>query len=913
MLTRSRLGQEAFTCLPCQYRLAFRNRQVFSSERCRSRKSQHRKLTTSGPFLQEHVDVEKDHRTYDTVFQDVGSSASDYNQEEIDIQLPDDRGETRHPRDAGYFFKRANLYSSDALGVTSLGKPAEVLRVRDRSRGPNGLQRKGWFLREKDKEYPGSQEPLTSLVSSEILERVKSEQGLISTARANENIDELKQLWLSRLRERAPTDSEYHDLSRSLYDGFTRKQLLGYINRRIPSEPPDLLDLSRPYRSNALTRTAWRAGTTIFPAAAIHHIQTSRAELDIEQGLSPKPVYTESSITYESRNSKDTLKHHLVKKILWKCWNIKPREALDAVGEMHVQLDEASLELVASHSTNILRQLAVEYEAKIDITKSDRILRIGGFQSTCASSLKLLSMVLDDIKIHDLDIMHVGGTDSKGDGTRLPLKDAHLREIERLSNTVLRWREDRDSLRIHYLGNDLQSVENARRFLDRSSRPVRAQNVGVFFGGNQTMRKNLIPTPVEVGKSLPLLDRAQEWTRMQSPSHDEVSNGNTKAHHPARSQPNESIGLIQTQLESSQHPAEPSTESLLHHQAWTMEPVLETSAVLGRILYPKDAINSRGYTTSSLTQRRVLDTDVPRVRRALEYRDVTLKAKEEFLIKMQVVNEAGEEQPPWALLPNLEIRLAIQDHKHAGQQSNFISSVRFVLEEKEADLILPHKPMDIRFRRHVYTKAIKKELDPRIVDFINASSFAGRRLDQMETPQSLVLGLPKRLLNPRFVSVEGDDSDVQVQFSFGSLELHSILYGHPFDIHSRRGISLKFSTIDSGSIGGCRQELRFSETCKMPYLTDSTSRQIQQQEGTKSNLYTLYDSMCELMDELQVNDLERSRYESSRMGRSMLPSQDPDTLVKRRASDVPIGSNEETRLRSGPKLNHARIRRTLAD
>ncbi|KAL8962331.1 MAG: hypothetical protein Q9183_005176, partial [Haloplaca sp. 2 TL-2023] len=791
MSTKSLLQQEAFVCLPCQYRIAAWNRRGSLLERCRSRQSQRRKLTTQGPFLQEHVDVEKDHRSYDAVLQDASSPKPKHNQEDTDIQLPDDQGETSHQWDAGYFFKRANLYSSDALGLTSLGKPAEVLRVRDRSRGPDGLQRKGWFPPTKNNDHPGSPEPLTSLVSSDILERVKSEQGLISTARANENIDDLKHSWLSGLKQQdvPPTESECYDLGAKLYDGFTTKQLLGYINQRTPSNLPDLLDLSRPYRSNALTRTDWRAGTTLFPADAVQRMGTSIAELDIEQGLLPRPIYTEASISYERRNSKDTLKHHLVKKILRKCWNIRQRAALDVVGELDVRLDEASLDLVTSHRTNILRQLAVEYEAKIDIAKGDRLLRIRGFQGTCASSLKLLAMVLDDIKIYDMDIMHVGGTDSKGDCSHMSLKDAHLREIERLSNTVLRWSEDRDSvtsetrkISVHYLGNDLQCVEDARRFLDRALRPVRAQNIGAFLGGNQTRRKNLVSTPVEVGNSLPLLDRAQEWTRIQSPSHDEVNNGNTNAQSPARSQNSKSLQLIQTQLETSQHLADLSTGPG-YHQAWNMEPVLETSAVLGRVLYPKDAISSRGYSTSSLTQRRVLDTDVPRVRRALEYRGVALKAKEEFLIKMQAINKVGKDQTKATLLPNLEIRVAIQDTKHSRQPENVINSIRLILEDKEADLILPHKPMDIRFRRHVYTKAIKKEFDPRVDDFINASNLAGRRLDLMETPKSLVLGLPKRFSNPDFNSVKGDGSDVEVLYSFSSLELHSTLYGQPFDTH----------------------------------------------------------------------------------------------------------------------------------
>ena len=440
---------------------------------------------------------------------------------------------------------------------------------------------------------------------------------------------------------------------------------------------------------------------------------------------------------------------------------------------------------------------------------------------------------------------------------------------------------------------------------------MRAQNIGVFFGGGQTRRKSLTSTPVEVGNSLTLLDRAQEWTRIQSPSH-EIKNGNANAHSLARSHNSRSLRLIQMQLETSQYLTDPSTAPS-YHQAWNMEPVLETSAVLGRLLYPKDAIGSRGYSTSSLTQRRVLDTDVPRVRRALEYRGVALKAKEEFLIKMQAINEVGKDQFKETLLPNLEIRVSIHDTKHPGQQRNVVNSIRLILEDKEADLILPHEPMDIRFRRHVYTKAIKKEFDPRVGDFINASNLARRRLDLMDTPKSLVLGVPKRFLNPDFHSVEGDGSDVQVNYSFSSLELHSTLYGQPFDIHSKRGISLKFSTVDSGFIGGCRQELRFTESCKMPYLPDSTPTQIQQQRGTKSSLYCLYDSMCDLMDDLQINTRQRPQHTSSRLRRSTLQRSGRADLVKRRISDVPIGSNEDTRLRSGPKVNNASIRRTLAD
>lgn len=453
----SAVAQEVYICLRCQYRIAANDVTPFRFGASRPKKTQRRGFTTQTQRLQEHVRADDSYIPGHALLENVAVSKSSINPEENDIQLPDDGGTPRNLRDSGYFFKRANLYSRDALGVTSLRKPAEVLCVQDRPPRSATAPRKWWLFQTKGDDNPSSHEPLTS---SDILDRVNSERGLVSQAKANENIEGLKQEWLSGLKGQGvpPTGSECFDLGKRLHDGFTKKQLLGYLNREAVPDSTDLLDLNKPFHSIPLTRTDWRAGTTFFPGDAAHRIQSSVAGWKNEQG---KPAHTEGSLTNESRNLKEPVKYTLVNKILRQNWNIKPREELQSIGEVDVRLRGTDLELMSSHSKfyavmpgivfltggyrkAILRQLAEEYDAKIDVAKDENILRFTANQATCVSSLKMLSMVLDDINVHEMDVDAINSADSGTANLHTSLNDALFREIERLSSTVIRWRKPFD-------------------------------------------------------------------------------------------------------------------------------------------------------------------------------------------------------------------------------------------------------------------------------------------------------------------------------------------------------------------------------------------------------------------------------------------------------------------------------------
>ena len=306
-----------------------------------AKKSQRRDFSTQPTSLQLLASVDEDGTRDRTFFESAAAESEDATtQEHDDIKLPDDYKVARAP----YAFKRVHLYSKDDLGVRTLGKPAEVLRLREL---PDRHKASKWWSKPDDNSLH-TNEPLTA---SDILKRVISERGLASTARVAENIEQLKQDWLASLgnQELGPTESECSRLGKLLYHGFTTKQLSGYLRElRVPRyRYRDVLDLSGPFVSTSFTRLEWRLGVTPFPGKASQRLQ-AMAKDGREQDVTP--AHSATTLLAESRRSGDPFKHVQVNEVIQKCWNIKPREALYSTGEVDITIPEAHLELLASHS-----------------------------------------------------------------------------------------------------------------------------------------------------------------------------------------------------------------------------------------------------------------------------------------------------------------------------------------------------------------------------------------------------------------------------------------------------------------------------------------------------------------------------------------------------------------------------------
>lgn len=338
----------AHVCLRCRIRLA--NGRARPQCILRSSRTEHqsRRLSVKAQQLQEHVRLDESSANEQSLLENSAGFPVEATHEKDDIKLPNDEEPKKASKDSGYYFKRANLYSRDSLGVTTLGRPAEVLRVQDAP--PRSFERKWWLFDDEGERSPFSTETLTS---AEIFQRVTSEQGNLSAERVRTNIEAVKQDWLVDREEPdgQPSESECYELGRKLHDGFAIKQLLGYYNEAKLPNSTNMDDLSRPFRSSLLIRSEWRAGITPFPGDALHRLQPFNAEPKIGQRGSPARTYTEHMLFYESRQSKDPAKYIIVNKILRHCWNIKPREELQTVGEVDVRMPEAHLKLITSYGT----------------------------------------------------------------------------------------------------------------------------------------------------------------------------------------------------------------------------------------------------------------------------------------------------------------------------------------------------------------------------------------------------------------------------------------------------------------------------------------------------------------------------------------------------------------------------------
>ncbi|KAL8719953.1 MAG: hypothetical protein Q9225_003101 [Loekoesia sp. 1 TL-2023] len=868
---------------------------------------QHRRFSIQPQRPQEHARIDDSFTNEQDVHEHSASFPADNTFQKDDIKLPNDAQTRKQATNAGFYFKRARLYSRDPLGVTTLGKPAEVLRVQDSS--PRSSERKWWLMQAEGDQSPSTMEPLTS---SDILERVTSERGLISPARARENIEALKQEWLSGLKEPdlAPQESECYDLGKRLHDGFTARQLHRYANEAIGSVSTDLTDLNKPFRSALLVRSEWRAGITPFPSDAAQRLLSLAADPESAEGTPSKNTFTLSSVRRERRRSQYPIKYIMVNQIMRQCWNIKPREELESVGEVDIQIPETYLELITSHERHILRQVTEEYDAKIDFLKIEPILRITANQATCVSTLKLLSMVLDEVACYEMPLGEDGDSDSKTVNHRSLLNDRLLREVEKLSNTVMRWAGSENQLMpskllIYYLKNSGRSLEDAKSFIKQSLGPIHSRVTGAFFGGSKPMASKLTSVPVEVGQSLLLTDRGVAWARKSSTSNETINYGQNVIQPPEDYVPSSALKAVGRHVQASSVWRRLKKDDF-DRSFWSSTPFQESSAVFGRLLYPaKDVTSKKKPHTllEELTGHRIFTTEVPSIRRSLELREVKiLKIEEELRIRMHAITKINVKGIEIVNLPDLELRFDMRYQ----EQKVVLKSVRLILEEKQADLLLPHEQVDLRFATQTYIMA-KAEPDPRILQFVESSSLDKWGIDQFNTSQVLTIGIPHQILAADHDSQQADDPETLINYSVSSIERRSIGYGRPAQPPGTRQFDLSLSSIRAGPIRGRRQEFRFFDDRALEFIADSMIEKDGKKEEKTSLVNGLYACARTIIEYLRVESrgkvrpvskksLKRVRqimmgFKGTKRGRSAIMRRQ-STVVRRRLTDSPLDSDK---------------------
>ena len=155
-------------------------------------------------------------------------------------------------------------------------------------------------------------------------------------------------------------------------------------------------------------------------------------------------------------------------------------------------------------------------------------------------------------------------------------------------------------------------------------------------------------------------------------------------------------------------------------------------------------------------------------------------------------------------LPDLEIRIDFNIEK----QMTAVRDVRLVTR-KELDILLPDHTMDLRFDRSSCVYAQIDKIDPRILQFVQASALDIWGTERLETPPGLALQIPSHAIQHHITNF---DSSKLVDYSFASLE-HRCELGIPMQPDDPR-TKLVLTNIEAGRIGGRRSELRLVRSTK---------------------------------------------------------------------------------------------------
>lgn len=234
--------------------------------------------------------------------------------------------------------KKLDLHIKDPIGIDALGKPAEVLRLRNELQ--QALKRPEYMTFGKSNVTLGN--PASSASSDELLDSMDLERGIVGADRVRENLESVKETWVSGLRDRfgPPTASEVEDLARRLRNGFTTDQLLKYSQKAGTSDP---WEIDYDYSSDLYKRSAWTPGTTPFHGDASSRLRTRRH-------VKNDTVTTPPGKALASSSKGRPLKQTVAKKIIRQIWHIQNEQEKNSLGELDVWIQPEHLDLVLNHS-----------------------------------------------------------------------------------------------------------------------------------------------------------------------------------------------------------------------------------------------------------------------------------------------------------------------------------------------------------------------------------------------------------------------------------------------------------------------------------------------------------------------------------------------------------------------------------
>ncbi|KAL9610678.1 MAG: hypothetical protein Q9167_004626 [Letrouitia subvulpina] len=690
-------------------------------------------------------------------------------------------------------WRSPTLYSSEELGVNALGKPAEALVVRERNRYFKNLPT---YTNSFDERLGSHQ----SLSSSQLLSNIDAERLVIDSRHVDQNINDLKDGWLSNLGTRAtkPSERDCHLLRQTLLDGFTADQLHGYLHRQSSLNHVSLMDLRRPYKTTLLTRAPWRAGETDFPEVAADRLRAVNLT-SVRQSFQIEATF-DGGLTM-GKSQKDSIVAHIVQQ----CWQIYTEEELDLPGELDISVSLEHLELIIYYGKEMLRRIGEECGARVDYSQSAHVLRVSGDYGTCQATFKLLLSIFDDINCSDITIERPGS---------MPVdfysifNESLLHRIGQLTNTVIRWSEETSTnpsqkqILVYHFKSGKQSLDDVRRLMFQSLKHV-VPKYGRAVLVDDKRSGPYVQIPVETGSELSLVEREMKWTRLGGKS---LLDRRSHHHEKAVSQDHTPVAApsnLQRLMKQRVWRNLPDKQEIPHTH-WNQSLRLKGSVVLGRLLYPSTLpFTEMPRYSHWIDSHHVLQTDIPSLSKCIMNVDRKMYLREKLRVRLHPMHETmlqdNTQQPP---LPDLQLDLEVGSELSKPK----LESARLIVEDKVVDVLLPKHTVDLRFNTQLSVFA-QENIDPAISRFLEASNLNLSGGQRLRTPSDLSISIPKFAIHPKSIFQEAEDSHFATVYTFASIEhLSSIT----IPVQRGQRFELSYTTIEAGQAGGRRSEVRLT-------------------------------------------------------------------------------------------------------
>lgn len=266
-----------------------------------------------------------------------GPSISQQALQAKDLTFSDEDIIEDHPRDwLDPRLEYYNKYQKAFLDINALGKRGEVLLMPD--------------LRDKEIDNVFEKKEVVegnvAMDSSQILDKIDGEDEMVGSERVTENLENIRLTWRQD-RSKALTTSELAELARSLYDGFTKRQLLHYFLLQSSRHLDPHLELLSVYSTDLYKRSQWKPGSTPFPGDALRRLDDLNAEIEAKKGSSKvhKP--------FAKYRMKGTTKHFIVDQIIRQRWHLRTEEYLKSSGELDIWISRDHLKVLLNHRKNL--------------------------------------------------------------------------------------------------------------------------------------------------------------------------------------------------------------------------------------------------------------------------------------------------------------------------------------------------------------------------------------------------------------------------------------------------------------------------------------------------------------------------------------------------------------------------------